>query len=143
MSFDLKIAYGNLVIKDGQLKQVRDSEKLIQDISKIALTPANSNIFNPWYGSYINKTLIGSSLDETITVQMSQAQLSNALDNLINLQKEQMRSDQPITPDEHIRYVSDISIRRNKQDPRRFDVIIKVISKGSKPVTTSFTQGNI
>ena len=54
MSFDLKIINGDLVIKNGQLTTVVDSEKLIQDILKICLTEAGSNPMQPWYGSSIS-----------------------------------------------------------------------------------------
>ena len=43
MSFDIKIKSGDLVITQGQLQKVIDSEKLIQDILKMRLTTAGSN----------------------------------------------------------------------------------------------------
>lgn len=143
MSFDLKVRNGDLVIENGDLKKVIDSEKLIQDILKIALTEAGSNVLFPWYGSFISKSLIGSNLDIGITLQVSQSQLQNALDNLKNLQVKQVNTGQKVSADEQISSVGEISITRNKVDPRQFDVKIKVITKGFKPITTAFTISTI
>ncbi len=143
MSFDLKLKSGDLVIENGDLKIVRDSEKLIQDILKVALTSAGSNPLFPWYGTYVSRTLIGSSLDTGITIQMAQSQLQTALKNLKSLQDGQAKSGQQVTADEQINSIADISINRNSNDPRLFDVRIKVISKGFKPITTVFTVDTI
>ncbi len=143
MSFDLKIINGDLVITNGALRIVRDSEKLIQDILKMALTEAGSNPMFPWYGSYISRTLIGSALDVSVTFQIAHSQLQNSLQNLKDLQQVQLKSGQKVTADEQINSILDISINRNSNDPRLFDVIIKVTSKGFKPITTAFTVNTI
>jgi hypothetical protein len=143
MSFDLKIIDGDLVITRGSLRTVRDSEKLIQDILKMALTEAGSNPMFPWYGSYISRTLIGSVLDVSVTFQVAHSQLQNSLQNLKDLQQVQVKSGQIVSADEQINSILDISINRNNNDPRLFDVIIKATSKGFKPITTAFTVNTI
>lgn len=143
MSFDLKIRNKDLVIDNGDFKVVRDSEKLIQDILKMSLTEAGSNPLFPWYGSFISRSLIGSSLDVSITFQVAQSQLQNSLENLKNLQIIQAKSGQRVSADEQINSILDISINRNKIDPRQFDVKIKVLSKGFKPITTVFNVSTI
>ncbi len=143
MSFDLKIIGGDLVITRGSLRTVRDSEKLIQDILKMALTEAGSNPMFPWYGSYISRTLIGSVLDVSVTFQVAHSQLQNSLQNLKDLQQVQVKSGQIVSADEQINSILDISINRNSNDPRLFDVIIKATSKGFKPITTAFTVNTI
>jgi hypothetical protein len=143
MSFDLKVKYKDLVLENGDFKLVRDSEKLIQDILKIALTTAGSNPSFPSYGSFVSRTLIGSVFDTQITFQMAQSQLQNSLELLKDLQKSQLRSGQRMTADEQISSIMDISINRNTKDPRLFDVRIKVISKGLRPITTAFTVSTI
>ncbi len=143
MSFDLKIKNGDLVIDNGGLQTVQDSEKLIQDILKMALTEAGSNPLFPWYGSFISRSIVGSSLDVGITFQIAQSQLQNSLENLKNLQAAQLKSGQKVSADEQINSILDISINRNKTDPRQFDVRIKVLSKGFKPITTAFTLSTI
>lgn len=143
MSFDLKVKNGDLVIQNGDLQIVQDSEKLIQDILKMALTEAGSNAQFPWYGSFISRSLIGSSLDVGITFQVAQSQLQNSLENLKNLQAAQLKDGQKVSADEQINSILDISINRNNADPRQFDVRIKVLSKGFKPITTAFTLSTI
>lgn len=143
MSFDLKIRNGDLVLDRGDLKTVVDSEKLIQDILKIALTTAGSNPMHPWYGSYVSRSLVGSGLSTDIIFQLGQTQLQNALEILKSLQDAQVKQFQRVSPDEQINSILDISINRNTRDPRLFDVIIKVVSKGFKPVTTVFRVSTI
>lgn len=141
MSFDLKIKNGDFVIKGGDLQKVQDSEKLIQDILKITLSPVGSNPAYPWYGSYVSRSLIGSGMSTDIIFQMGQSQLQNAIENLKSLQDIQVRSflNPNISADEHIGAIVDISLNRGIKDPRLFDVLIKVTTKGFKPATASFT----
>ena len=143
MSFDLKIVNGDIALQNGDFQTVVDSEKLIQDILKIALTPAGSNPLQPWYGSFINRSLIGSVLGSNITVQIAQSQLQNALKNLMSLQQAQIKSYQTVSPDEQINNISDISIMQNASNPTFYTVQISVISKGYKPITTAFTVSTI
>lgn len=139
MSYDLAIKNGDLVLgNNGDLQIVTNTEKLIQDILKICLTNAGSDPMNPWYGSFISRTLIGSVLDTTITVQVAQTQLQNALENLKSLQAAQVKSFQKVSPAEQISAILNISIVRNAVDPRIFTVQIKVLSKALVPVSTSF-----
>jgi hypothetical protein len=143
MSFDLKISNGDLVISQGKLKTVVDSEKLIQDILKIALTTAGSNPIHPWYGSFISRTLIGNPNHSSILVQIGKSQLNTALQNLKDLQDIQVKSYQRVSADEQIATISDISIIQNQIDPRLFDIVIKALTKGLKPITTAFSVSTI
>jgi len=143
MSFDLKIVNNDLVIDKSELKQVVDSEKLIQDILKLVLTESGSNPLHPWYGSFLSRIAVGSSLDDDVIVQMSKSQLQTALENLKSLQEMQLKTQQSLSADEQIAAISDISVNRSNEDPRLFNVTITVISKGIKPVTTSFRISTI
>lgn len=143
MSFDLKISNGDLVIKNGDLQTVIDSEKLIQDILKMCLTTAGSNPIHPWYGSFISRTIVGSPLYTNVLVQIAKSQLNTALDNLKSLQDLQVKSFQRVSADEQISAILDISIIRNQLDPRLFDIRIKALTKGLKPITTSFRVSTI
>lgn len=143
MSFDLKVINGDLVLNNGDFRTVVDSEKLIQDILKIALTTAGSNPLQPWYGSFISRSLIGSPLSSSITVQVAQTQLQNALENLMTLQRQQVKSFQMVTADEQINSIMDISIIRSTSNLTLFTVQIKVLNKGYKPITTAFTVNTI
>lgn len=143
MSFDLKISNRDLVIKNGSLKTVQDSEKLIQDILKMCLTTAGSNPMFPWYGSFLSRSIIGSAQNTSVLVQISKTQLSTALDNLKSLQELQVKSFQRISADEQISAILDISVNRNQIDPRFIDVKIKVLTKGLQPITTAFKVSTI
>lgn len=143
MSFDLKITNGDLVILNGDLKTVVDSEKLIQDILKMALTTAGSNPVHPWYGSFISRTLIGNPNTTSVLVQIGKSQLTTALNNLKELQDLQARSYQRMSADEQIAAITDISIVQNQIDPRLFDIVIMALSKGLKPITTAFQVSTI
>jgi 2-succinyl-5-enolpyruvyl-6-hydroxy-3-cyclohexene-1-carboxylate synthase len=143
MSFDLKLINGDFSLKNGQLETAVDSEKLIQDILKICLTPAGANPIHPEYGSFISKTLIGSSLDPSIIIQVGKSQLSNCLENLKNLQSLQVKSFQRVTADEQISSVSNIIVQFSEIDPRLINVEIRVFSKGLKPLTVRFKINTI
>lgn len=139
MSYDLKIVGGDLVLQNGDLQQVTDTDKLVQDILKICLTDAGADPMNPWYGSYISKTLIGSVLAVSITVQLAQSQLQNAIENLKNLQAAQIKSFQRVSAAEQLSAILNISVVRNATDPRVFNVTVKVLSKALTPITTGFS----
>ena len=143
MSFDLKIIKGDLVLNTGKLQTVVDSEKLIQDILKICLTTAGTNPINPWYGSFISRTIIGNPNYSSMLVQIAKSQLNTALENLKSLQDLQIKSFQVVSADEQISVVRDISIIRNQLDPRLYDVRISVITKGTKPISTAFKVNTI
>lgn len=143
MSFDLKIKNGDLVINNGVLQTVVDSEKLIQDILKMCLTTAGTNPLHPWYGSFISRTIVGNPLNSDVLVQISKSQLNTSLENLKNLQDQQVKTFQRVSADEQIGAILDISIIRNQIDPRLFDVKIKALTKGIKPITTAFRVSTI
>ena len=143
MSFDLKINNGDLVIKNGQLQTVVDTEKLTQDILKMCLTTAGTNPQHPWYGSYISRTIVGNPLSNSVIVQIAKSQLNTSLENLKKLQEQQVKSFQRVSADEQIAAISNISIVQNQIDFRFFDVRIKVLTKGIKPATTAFTVSTI
>jgi hypothetical protein len=142
MSFDLKIVNGDLVINQGALRTVVDSEKLIQDILKICLTAVGGNPFHPSYGSFLSRTIIGSPLYSSVTIQVAKSQLNTCLTNLQSLQQIQVQSFQMVTADEQIAAILDISIVQGT-DPRLFNVNIKALTKGFKPITTAFTVSTI
>jgi hypothetical protein len=143
MSFDLKLQNGDLSLDNGSLKTIIDTEKLVQDILKICLTEAGSNPSAPWYGSLVSRSMIGSVLDTGIVVEVGKSQLSNALDNLKQLQDQQSKSFQSVSPDELINNINVIDISRSAEDPRLFIVSVKVISKGLKQVQASFKLSTI
>ena len=92
MSFDLKIINRDLVINQGDLQTVQDSEKLIQDILKMLLTEAGSNPIHPGYGSYLSRSVVGNAAGTSVIVQIAQAQINNCLSGLQQLQQMQIKT---------------------------------------------------
>jgi len=143
MSFDLKIISGDLRINNGVVQTVVDSEKLIQDLLKLATTDVGANPLYTWYGSFLSRTMIGSAMEDEITASIAEDQLKASLDNLKLLQQEQVKSLQRVSADEQIAKISSVIVNKNRFDPRVYDVTINVISKGIKPITTSFQVSTI
>ena len=143
MSYDIKISKGDLVLQQGDLKRVVDSEKLIQDILKICLTTAGTNPLIPWYGSFLSRTMVGNPMENNAIIQIARSQLTSALENLKNLQEFQVKSFQYVTPDEQLGAILDISVTRNSIDYRLFEINIKATTKGLKPITTAFRVSTI
>jgi hypothetical protein len=143
MSYDLKIINGDLVINNGELQTVVDTEKLEQDILKICLTDVGSNPLNPAYGSYLARSVVGNPLYTTTVVQIAKSQLNTCLSNLQKLQQLQVQSFQMVTADEQLAAITGISVIRNAVDPRLFTVSIRAMTKGFKPITTAFTVSTI
>jgi hypothetical protein len=137
MSFDLKLKSGNLSISNGDLETVSGSDKLIQDILKVCLTEVGSNVIFPWYGSYVSKTMIGSTLDPSITLDYAKTQLTNSINTLKSLQETQSTY-QNVSADELIYALSGVSITRNKYDPTLFSVMVRVMAKNFKLSTATF-----
>lgn len=139
MSYDLKISAGDLVIGSNRdLEKVEDSDKLIQDILKICLTPLGSNKFHPWYGSPISKSLIGSAFDIELTNTMATSQLRTCLENLQRLQKVQA-SQQRVSAFELLAALQDVRIERNIVDPRFFSVTILALTNALTTIKTQFS----
>lgn len=143
MSFDLKIINGDLVINQGDLQQVVDSEKLIQDILKILLTDVGGNPLHPSYGSYLSRSVVGNALQTQVVVQIAKSQINSCLVNLQYLQQLQIKSFQKVSADEQLAAVTGISVVRSAFDPRLFNVNVSGVTKGFQPVTTAFTISTI
>jgi phage baseplate assembly protein W len=139
MSFDIKMKAGDISIKNGQVEKVEFTEKLVQDILKMALTDVGSNVMVPWYGSMVSKTLIGSTLDHEIVVQIAESQIQNCIENIKKLQQMQISSGQNMSAEEQISAIIDVSVERSATDQRRYDVFISVLTKSLTKVTTKFT----
>ena len=143
MSFDLKIVNGDLVVNQGALQTVKDSEKLIQDILKICLTDVGSNPLHPSYGSFLSRSVVGSPMQTSVIVQIATSQINTCLTNLQYLQQLQLKSFQKVSADEQIAAVTGISVLRSAFDPRLFTVKISCLTKGFQPITTAFTISTI
>lgn len=139
MSFDLKIEDGDLQIgTNGDLAVVENSEKLIQDILKILMTPLNGNVFFPWYGSPLSRSLIGSAFEGKFVASIATNQIRNGLETLKNLQEDQLTKGQFVSSREQIAAIQDVTVERNQIDPRRFRVFVSVLSKAFTTTRADF-----
>lgn len=139
MSFDLKLFGGDLVIKNGDVDVVEDSDKLVQDVLKLVSTRLGSNPFFPAYGSPISQSLIGSVHDQEFTEDIATQQLRSSLERLQDLQSDQLRSNQVVTPEEQIAAIEDVRVSQAKNDPRFYIVNLTVISKAFQRIPVSFS----
>lgn len=139
MAFDLQILGGDLVIQNGDLAKVTSSNKLLQDILKIAITQVGTNPYQPWYGSLVSNTLVGSVLPDDVTTNAAEGQLQLALNALQTMQVTQQKGKVPLTAAEQIASIKKINVYRDPNDPRQFNVSISVISKAYTPITAIFS----
>jgi len=139
MSFDLKLSNGDLKLgSNNDLAQVQDGEKLEQDILKIVTTDLGANPLYPWYGCPISQTMVGTAFDHVFIKNQMSNQLRFAISNLQKLQAEQLKSDQYVTPMEHIASIQNAIIDRNRIEPRFFNIDLTVLSKAFRRVQAQF-----
>ena len=143
MSYDLLIQNGDLVLNNGELAAVTDYTKLIQDILKICLTDVGSNPIHPSYGSFLSRSIVGNAAPPGVINEIATTQINSCLINLQQLQKLQIQSFQQVSADEQIAAVLGISVVRSAFDPRLYNVRIKVMTKGMKPIVIPFTVNTI
>jgi phage baseplate assembly protein W len=143
LSFDLQILNGDLVLDNGDLSIIQNNDKLVQDLLKIAITTLGANPLQPWYGSMISRTLIGSVLSSDITVASAQSQLQTAVETLKSLQAIQVSQGQKVSPGEQIAAITKISVNRNSIDPRIFTIIIRVLDKSFGGVAATFNASTV
>ena len=137
MSFDLKLFGGDLVIQNGDLAIVEDSDKLTQDILKLVSTQLGSNPFFPAYGSPVSQVLIGTS-DVDFSQDVATQQLRSSIERLKDLQQNQIKNNQIVTAEEQISAVQNVSIVQAKDDPRNYFVNLTVINKAFQSVPIAF-----
>lgn len=139
MSFDIKMKNGDISLNNGSIEMVERTDKLVQDILKMALTDVGSNPMSPWYGSLISKTLVGSTLDYDIVVQMAESQMETCIQNIKKMQEIQAQSGQYMSAEEQIHSILSVVVDRNSADPRRYDVVISILTKALTRVNTKFS----
>lgn len=138
MSFDLKIFKGDLQIdKSGSIVTVSGNQKLRQDIIKVLLTAYGDNRYHPGYGSSLGQIEIGSSDPGLTEAEIKNSALS-AINGLIAMQRRQSRY-QTLSPSETIVSVLDLSVLRDKIDPRLYNLRISVLTQQLTEVFDNIT----
>lgn len=136
MSFDLKLVNGDLVIgSDGDVTKVENTDKLVQDILKILLTPVKGNPFHPAYGSYLTNAIIGNILPDSFVVSSAENQIKSSLQNLMTAQKIQSTR-QPVTASEALAAIQSVKVERNLGDSRFFEILVNVLARDFTSVPT-------
>lgn len=139
MSFDFKVVNGDLVIgSNGDFETVTGTEKLIQDILKMLLTPVGSNIFFPWYGSLLSSAMIGSPMDDQFIETAATLQINNSLQTLQSLQRDQLTSLQHVSASELLAAIKEVMVQRSIVDPTYYAISVKVLTKDLKTTTATF-----
>jgi len=139
MSFDFKLIEGDLVIgTNGDLDTVENTDKLIQDILKMLLTPTGANIFFPWYGSLLSSAIIGSPMEDEFIETAATIQITTALQTLQTLQREQMASFQKVTPSELLAAIKEVAVERSQVDPTYYAISVRILTKDLKTAVASF-----
>lgn len=138
MSFDLKISEGDLVIDaDADLAIVENSEKLIQDVLKMLMTPVGTNPWWPWFGSPLAGSMIGSPFDSNFIQSMAENQIRSSLETMQSLQKEQATK-QIVTPSELLAAIKSVNVVRNQIDPTFFQISLSLLTKNLTIANTTF-----
>jgi len=139
MSFDFKVEQGDLVIgPNGDLEKVENTDKLIQDILKILMTPVGTNIFFPWYGSLLSSALIGSPMEDEFIQVAATMQITSALQTLQTMQREQMASFQRVTASELLAAIKEVAVERSQIDPTYYAISVRVLTKNLRTTTATF-----
>jgi phage baseplate assembly protein W len=143
MSYDLQLIDGDLVLQNGELQTVQNSQKLIQDILKILLTDVGADPLQPAYGSFLSRAVIGTAIANGAIVQIAKSQINTCLTNLQQLQQKQVQSMQKVSADEQLAAITNISVVRSVFDPRLFNIKVSCLTKGFQKVEPSFTVSTI
>lgn len=115
------LQYNNL----GNLRRVRDEEKLLQDIEKIVVTELGSNPFHPWFGTSILR-LIGGKIQGAVYFRSRVGgEIRTALQNYDSVQKQQSER-QLVTDQERYARILSLEILQNDFDPTAFEIDLTV-----------------
>ena len=137
MSFDLKLIDGDFSIKNGDVEKTEGINKLFQDINKICLTKVGSNPLQPWYGSYLTKALIGSTMNTSLIKSLGKNQLQKSLENLKQLQELQINTGQKMSLDEQIAAITNITVDISPVNPSVVLANIFCLTKTLKTFSTT------
>jgi len=138
MSFDLKLENGNLKIgANGDLEAVVNTNKLIQDVLKMVLTPVGANKMQIWYGSNFGRTLIGTPLDLEFAKEIAISQLVSSVEMLKTLQQNQAEY-QSVSASEAIMRVLGIRVDQDDKKPRFLRVFLSVLNRSAVRATINF-----
>ena len=128
MSFDLALSKGDISVgPDGDLRKIRDTSKLVQDVLKILHTPVGSNPFYPQIGSTLTTDNIGNVVSQQFAETKATASIISSIQLMQSIQRNQQIF-QVVTPGEQIIGISQVDVEQDPQDPRQYNIKITVIT---------------
>ena len=119
---------------DGDLRKIRDTDLLYQNIAKTLLTEIGSNPYHRWYGSSA-MSLIGQKNNAAISVAL-QLSVQQALDKLIRLQQD-LKKVQNISMDERLMSVQSVQVSQLNDNATALLCNVVVRSGANRPVSVN------
>jgi len=139
MSFELKLESGDIKFSpEGELYTITGLEKLKQDLIKVLLTEIGENDYHPWYGSMLGQAVVGQATTFNTTLRNVELAVTNSLENLAFLQKEQLQY-QTVTPAESIGAINFVNVEREPLDPRQWNIRVSVLTKALTEISEDFS----
>lgn len=137
MSFDIKVLNGDIEFDgSGNLRTMRNSDKLAQDIIKILNTPVGTSPLNLGYGSPLTTNEVGTIVDVDRVIQQTQSSIAQALEQLVALQALQ-QAIQPLTDAETLVDFETPVVEQDSEDPRQFNIAVNALSRDLTPLTVA------
>lgn len=143
MSFDLALSKGDLAIgADGDLRKVRNTEKVTQDILKVLHTPLGGNPYFPTIGNALTSNNIGDNLNDQFAQARVESSVSKAVQIVQDIQRDQEQR-QVLTPAEKILQVES-SATLDPQEPRQYNIdVLAITGATSISITTKLALTTI
>ena len=145
MSFDLALSKGDLAIgADGDLRKVRGTEKVTQDVLKVLHTPLGSNPYFPRIGNSLTALNIGENLNDQFAQTRVETSVTQAIEIVQNVQRNQELR-QILTPEEKIAQIADISASIDPNEPRQYNISVIALTGAlsSVAITTKLSLATI
>lgn len=137
MSFDLLLEGGDLAENaSGELSTVTGLNKAKQDIIKQIISVKGDNKFHNMLGSEVNKKIIGNNLDGKTTEALLTTSVVEAVNYLIQLQRNQ-KSSQVLSPSEEIISVKNVKVTRDSKEPRQLNVVVYILVASGEIIAES------
>jgi len=139
MSFDLALNQGDLQVgSDGEISQIRNTSKVVQDVLKVIHMPVGSNPLFPRLGSTITTDNIGQISNQQFMETRAAASLTQSIQTIQTIQRNQALT-QSLTPEEIITDILQLDVQLD-QDPRQVNISIVIQTEAMSAITIpSFT----
>jgi hypothetical protein len=125
--------------QQGEPRFVRDEQLLLQEAEKIVFTIRGSNVFYQWYGTSLKES-IGSKIiggNDSLRGQLV-AEITDALNRYRQI-KSQQKNIQPVSNEEFLLKIREISVTQDDVDPTVFDVDIELSNRSNRRRSISKT----